>query len=149
MCSAVAYKLRILSSPFRCETLVCDILLYLILSRPHHRWASCLLRPSERLVRHWSWVWVTSNTTCHGAIALPPKDQSNGVCSAAAYKPKTLPSLFQCGLLSMAYRTTNLKPLRQACKTNINFWSSPWSVEPSLLCRWSLELELALGTTML
>ena len=53
--------------------------------------------PSERLARHRSHVWVDSNTTCHEAISLSPKDHSDGLCSATAYKSRTLP--YPCGIL--------------------------------------------------
>jgi len=61
--------------------------------------APCLPRPSEHMAGHRSRVWVGSNTTCHVAITLSPKGRSDGVCSATAYKPRILPSLFRCGTL--------------------------------------------------
>ena len=48
--------------------------------------------------REIGWSRVSSDTTCHGAITLFPKDMPDRMCSAPAYMPKDLPFLIQCGI---------------------------------------------------
>ena len=63
--------------------------------------APCLPRPSKRLARHRSRVWVGSNTPGHGAINLSPKSQSDGVCSASLISPWPSYHFSDVGLLSV------------------------------------------------
>jgi len=53
---------------------------------------------AETTYEMWENLWKRY-VVCHGAITLSPKGRSDRVCSATAYKPKTLPSLIQCGTL--------------------------------------------------
>ena len=123
MCSVTVYKPRTLPPLIRCRTFVltvtfspaqsCDALV--TIEHP------CLPHPLGRLARHRSRVRVGSDTTCHGAITLSLKSRSNGVCSVAVYKPRTLPPLIRCGIFILT--GTREEPTIHLASCDINSYT--------------------------
>jgi len=52
--------------------------------------------PLDRLAKYPSWVWIDFITTCHEAITLSQKGESNRLYSAITYKLRILPLLIWC-----------------------------------------------------
>jgi len=88
-------------------------------------------------VRHQpSIVYVTWWAMCHGAITLSPKDRSDGVCSAAVYKPRTLPPLIRCGTFIL---TVTFSPT-QSCDALVTYGP------PAYPTRWGTWRDIGVGS---